>query len=144
MSKGGDMKSLFLSCLLFWLGFTFCTDSINQSEDALFKLSDTLSLHYQEKLVNNDENISISFNSLISDGRCPTDLKCFWEGDAELLFEFRKDNQSSKFSLHTAGNYFTKDTLLYGYSIKLMDVHPYPHSKTHYEPEEYVAKLVIE
>lgn len=109
-----------------------------------FTLSDTLLIKYQEKLMNEEEDISIKFEDLIGDGRCPVDVMCFWEGDAELRFSFSNSLQTMKFNLHTAGNYFTKDTVILGCPVKLFDVFPYPHSKEEASKKSYEAKIIID
>ena len=138
------MKLLISISILFYCLLLSCSDNIFIPENHLFSLSDTLSLDFRETLANSDENISISFNSIISDGRCPVDLRCFWEGNAEIRLIFRKGTQNVEFSLNTAGSYFPNDTLLFGYSIKLIDLLPYPISNLEYKPHDYSVKLVIE
>lgn len=68
---------------------------------------------------------------------------CFGEGDAEIEFKFTKRNNASVF-FHTAGNYFTKDTIIFGNSINLIDLFPYPHSKITNKPRDYSVRIVIE
>lgn len=132
-----------LTFLIALIIFGFCADSGTNPQMHNFTLSDTLIIKYQETLVNEEEEISIKFDELISDGRCPEDMMCFWEGDAELKFDFSNSSESLKFNLHTAGNYFTKDTVILGYYIKLLDVFPYPHSEKEVSKKSYEAKIII-
>jgi hypothetical protein len=124
--------------------FGFCTDSSVDPQNNSFTLSDTLMIKYQESLTEEDEEISIKFEELISDSRCPVDVICVWEGDAELRFAFSNTVETIKFNLHTAGNYFTKDTVVLGYHIKLLDLYPYPHSKKEVSKNSYEAKIIID
>ena len=136
------MKILtFLTALII---FGFCADSGTNPQTNKFVLSDTLIIRYQETFVNDDEEISIKFDELISDGRCPVDVICVWEGDADLQFAFSNSLQTVKFNLHTAGNYFIKDTVVLGYHIKLLDAFPYPHSQKEVLKSSYEAKIVID
>lgn len=123
--------------------FTFCNDSINEVDDKSFELSETFRIGYHDTFFNSEENLSIKFDSLILDGRCPIDVVCVWEGDAELRYILDDRKEKIIFSLHTAGSYFTKDTVLLGYNIGLIDVFPYPHSEIFHEVESYEATILI-
>lgn len=139
------MKKLQIIISFFSITFLInCSESTTQPGSNTFSLGDTLSIHYKEMLMNNENNIRISFENLISDSRCPIDLRCYWEGDAEIELKFRKDSNTELFTLHTAGVYFNSDTLLMGSYIKLIDVLPYPHSEIQYEPEDYIIKVIIQ
>lgn len=63
----------FIVINIFW----FCSDSSVDPQNGRFILSDTLQIKYQETLVNEEEEISIKFDELISDSRCPVDMMCF-------------------------------------------------------------------
>ena len=124
--------------------FGLCSDSSVNPQMKSFILSDTLQIKYQETLVNEEEDISIKFDELLSDGRCPIDVICVWEGDAELKFTFFSNTlETVKFNLHTAGNYFIKDTAVLGYHIKLFNLYPYPHSKKEVSKNSYEAKIIV-
>ena len=123
--------------------FHFCTESVTDPNENTFLLSDTLLFQYKEVYTNVENSISLKFVSVLSDGRCPVDMMCFWEGDAELNFIFSDRNENVSFNLHTAFNYFTKDTVILGYHTELLDVYPYPHSKKEFNAKDYKAKIVI-
>ena len=129
---------LILSTTLF-----FCTDSINESAYNSFDLNDTLTIEYNQILYNEEEDISIKFESLVGDSRCAIDAICVWEGDAEVKFSLKKNDTLFDFSLHTAKNYFSTDTLILGYRVELIDIYPYPQSNVNYNLEEYSAKIII-
>lgn len=138
------MKRIVFIFLVLSTILSFCSENVIESEQNLFKIADTLTINYKEKLFNNEKELSIQFDSLLSDGRCPVDLLCFWEGDAELNFTFGNIFETVNFNLHTAGNYFARDTVLFGYRIRLVDVFPYPHSKKEVKVENYEAIIVID
>lgn len=133
-----------LTFLIALIIFGFCNDSGTNPQKNNFTLSDTLIIKYQEELLNEEEKISIKFNELIGDGRCPIDVICFWEGDAEVRFGFSNSSESIEFNLHTAANLFNKDTVILGYHIKLQDVFPYPHSEKVVSKNKYEAKIIID
>lgn len=138
------MKSILYIIIISGPIFHFCTENVTDPNENTFLLSDTLLVNYQQVYTNSENSISIKFDSLISDGRCPLDVICVWEGDANLRFALNNSLQTVKFNLHTAGNYFNKDTVLLGYHIQLLDVFPYPHTKIEFEKESYQAKIIID
>ena len=77
--------------------------------------------------------------SAIQDSRCPSDVVCVWEGEAEILviFEFIQPDSTilSTFDhrIDTLGNY----------SIELIEVKPYPISTDTIKKEEYNITLKI-
>ncbi|MCB0747260.1 MAG: hypothetical protein H6613_10415 [Ignavibacteriales bacterium] len=137
------MKLKIYIALILPIILCFCTDSINESNYRTFELSDTLTIKYHQILYNEQEDISIKFESLVGDSRCPIDAICVWEGDAEVKFSLKKNDTLFDFSLHTSKNYFNTDTLIIGYRIELIDVYPYPQSNVNYNLEEYSTKVII-
>jgi hypothetical protein len=134
------MKKL-LIFIIASITLNFCSDSINENET--FNLSDTLTLNYGQTKFNSENNLSLQFYSLIGDSRCPEDVVCVWEGDAELKFKLTINNEQIYFTLHTARNYFNTDTTIWNYNINLIDVLPYPITTLQNKPEDYKAVIKI-
>jgi len=137
-------KTLVLSLLFItligceWVGSPV-SDRIDKK---LFLLRDTVAVSYNQFLYNESESIGLHFSELVSDGRCPIDLHCFWEGNAEVKFVFEAYGIESKFSLNTYSG-FTRDTTLSNYIISLIDLTPYPHSEKTHHPAQYQAYVVV-
>ena len=110
------------------------SDSIN--------LNDTISIAFQDTLCNKYENICLSFDSIGVESRCPINVVCIWEGNAEISLAFTKDGLTTKFVLNTHPSFVT-DTVLYNYNIELIDILPYPHTDSLYSEYDYSAKLNI-
>lgn len=100
---------------------------------------DTLHINYKETIINTDENISITFDSLLEDSRCPIGVDCFWEGNAKIGFIFN----SQKFELNTHPS-FKNDTTLLRYNISLIRVHPYHHIDSTYTADDYSADIYVQ
>jgi len=100
---------------------------------------DTLHINYKETIINTDENISITFDSLLEDSRCPIGVVCFWEGNAKIGFIFN----SQIFELNTHHS-FKNDTTLLQYNISLIRVHPYPHIDSTYNAEDYSTDIYVQ
>ncbi len=136
------MKNIILAILFLLLILLLnCSDSIT-NPNTPFALSDTVKIKYKETVHHEKENISLTFNSLISDSRCPIGVLCVWEGNAKIGFKFSNQNNSVNFSLHTYRN-FTRDTTLLGYNIKLISVSPYPHVDYSYSANQYQVEVVV-
>ncbi len=100
-----------------------------------------------EKTVNHNKALEITFSD-IEDSRCPTDVVCVWEGqaDIELTAFFEEDDAPTIFHLvGRAGYPDLADTLVNGYRFQLLEVDPYPESAS-LPParEDYTIRLLIE
>jgi len=93
-------------------------------------------------VVNYAKNISLSFDSLVSDSRCPNGVTCIWAGDAEIILSFSMDGDKVEFNLHTHTN-SQADTVILGYNIQLIDVEPHPHIDSTFAVSIYKAFVKV-
>ena len=94
-----------------------------------------------------DQNTTITLLG-VQDNRCPTDVLCFWQGNAVVVMQVEKDNETLNFTLNTAGyingtsNY--PDTIsILDLNIELIDLLPYPQTDTSYSLYEYNVDLEV-
>jgi hypothetical protein len=76
-----------------------------------------------------DDTVTICFDSLLTDSRCPHNVVCIWEGYAAGKFSFTVNNQTSIFDLSATKDLYqayTTDTIIAGYKIEFLDLTPYP------------------
>lgn len=93
------------------------------------------------KCLQNDENgVSLCFNSVITDSRCPDTADCFWEGDAEVEFTLSAPAGTADFTLHSHSEFRT-DTVLLGYHIAMMQLLPNPPSVENVN--DYIAEVTV-
>jgi hypothetical protein len=87
-----------------------------------------LKLSECESGVISGDDLKLCFTTVINDSRCPANVVCVWQGTAVARFTFTKNNESSTFDLSTldAPPTYDKDTVLMGYKIELINLHPYP------------------
>lgn len=76
----------------------------------------------------------------VQDSRCPIDVECIWQGEAEIEIKFDSPFQET-IVLSTYDNLV--DTVG-NYTVKLLDVSPYPISTKTIKPEDYTIKLKVE
>ncbi|MBN2532118.1 MAG: hypothetical protein JXB88_04470 [Spirochaetales bacterium] len=89
------------------------------------------------------QKILFTFKSVLQDSRCPSDVVCFWEGEAIILVNVNiagRDYGDFKMSTHV------RPSVIYvgRYSIRFLDLVPYPVSTDPIDPDEYVGYFLID
>jgi hypothetical protein len=138
------MISQYSFFLLLFSFFFYHSDSSFEQVQKEYQLATPVSINYKQKVVNEDEGVSIKFINVISDSRCPTGVECVWAGEAELQFIAAKVNDSIKFNLFSSGRNFGQDTILFNLHIRLLEVTPYPQVSKSIALEDYKAKIIVE
>jgi hypothetical protein len=85
--------------------------------------------------------LDVKFASVVGDSRCPADVLCVWEGNAEVAIDVAMTGEDqASLRLNTNPSFATEATYL-SYTIELIGLEPYP--RTDSEPDEpYWATLV--
>lgn len=100
-------------------------------------------IKYGQELTVKGQNLKVKFDALLDDSRCPSDVKCVWEGDAKILISVRRANAgASKIELHTSPN-FKQAGKYQRYVVKLVSLDPYPKTRGEKKQSDYVATLLI-
>jgi hypothetical protein len=124
--------------------FAGCSKTNELVGDTTFKLNDTLELVIDKSAVNNENQLTITIDSVLNDSRCPGNAICVWAGNAAVRFLFVNNETEHKFVLNThGGTSFPQDTLLDGYAIRLVNLNPYPMTTNEIKQEDYIAELLI-
>lgn len=135
-----NLKFSFL--ILALIIFASCENPTNSSLKKQLVLSESAYIQYQDTLFIEGENAWISFDSLLNDSRCPVEIRCVIEGNAKIGFSFGKGEQTAKFSLNT-NKALLNDTTIWGYSISMLDVLPFPQINVAQKPSDYSAKILV-
>lgn len=107
-------------------------------------LNDSTVLANFETKYNYENNLVLRMDSVLNDSRCPTNVVCVWEGNAEVRFLFRVDGIQTDFVLNTnGGSGFNADTIISGYRIKLLDLSPYPEDPGEILQVEYYSDVMV-
>jgi len=107
-------------------------------------LNDTVEIANSETKYNFENNIVLRMDSVLNDSRCPSNVQCVWEGNAEVRFLFTVDSRGTDFVLNThGGNNFNSDTVIGGYSIKLLNLSPYPENPGEILQVEYYSEVIV-
>ena len=107
-------------------------------------LNDTTEIANFETKFNFEQNLSLRMDSVLNDSRCPSNVVCVWEGNAEVRFLLRVDSVQTDFTLNTHGSgRFNSDTLIGGYKIKLLSLSPYPEDPVSIEQVVYRSAVMV-
>ena len=91
-----------------------------------------------------DTNLTVKFEAVIADSRCPTGTNCVWAGDAAVKIQMTAPKtEPASAVLHT--NLRTARPAVHdGWRIKLVDVTPVPTADGPPRPEDYRITLRID
>ncbi|HUU46138.1 MAG TPA: hypothetical protein VM118_10445 [Acidobacteriota bacterium] len=110
-------------------------------------VADTVVLSYGETVVVEPEVLEVTFDAVLQDSRCPSDVICVWEGIAIIqlqLVALPADTHLIVLANHDNVPWDVGpvvDTL--GYTFQLVSLDPYPVSTRQIPDDEYVATLLI-
>ena len=130
----------FLIFLLIGSFLVGCNKENCNSND--LKFNSSFEIANGQILHNNAVNVSIYFDSVLEDGRCPIGSNCLWEGNAKVSFNFISNHKVSNLELNTH-NQFQTDTIVNGYKIELISLSPYPTTNVKIAQNEYRATIII-
>lgn len=132
-------KSIFI-----FISLLFVSNSCEVFDQG-FELAKEFKLSYDETIHSTDQMLSLRFDTVMSDSRCPIGLTCFWEGECSIQIYFENAIESClghELILSTHPK-FTTDTIINGYLIELIKVEPYPAGSPEISLKKYDAYLKI-
>jgi len=87
--------------------------------------------------------LRVSFGQVLSDSRCPVDVVCVWQGNAEVELGIRAGmGPTHPLRLNTSLDPRYADWM--GVRITLLELKPAPRSDTQIKPEDYTVRLRVE
>ncbi|CAM4064382.1 hypothetical protein [Gillisia hiemivivida] len=93
------------------------------------------------------ENKSIQFKKVISDSRCPKDVTCVWAGEAKVMLAILENGKLIEEKIVTLNAQNKIDLSFLGlediYSLKALDLIPYPVSSHKIKDSEYCLKIQL-
>jgi hypothetical protein len=91
------------------------------------------------------EGLSVVFQGVGQDSRCPIDVVCVWEGDAAVALVLRAaGGEPAPRELHTSGRMGGRETSFADYKVRLEILQPATRSSQPIRPSDYRATLVVE
>ena len=103
-------------------------------------------IHQRQKAFFEEGNLTLHFQEVLEDSRCPDGTVCVWEGNAKTLLSVsRGDRETLEVTSNTSGRTgMSKEAVAFEYSIKLDSLFPVPSVNIN-QPnlQDYVATLAI-
>ena len=125
------------------LGCGSPSDPENNRETALLEQSGEVTLGYGDEVAVNGSVVRVAFGQVLSDSRCPTDVVCVWEGNAEVEIGIRAGmGPTVPLRLNTTQEPRFVDWQ--GIRVTLLALMPAPRSDTDLRPEDYSVTLRLE
>lgn len=92
------------------------------------------------------EGLTVTFDRVRADSRCPMDVTCISAGDATVIVRLASPGSGqAERELHTnPGSAGAAGTSYLAYAISLVALMPYPRTDRQIRPEDYVATLTVE
>lgn len=108
-------------------------------------LNNDFNIKYGESVYIPEENISITFEEVVEDSRCPLGVMCFWEGTAEIKLMIRQRNEEL---IDTVQTYLPQKIISIGeinnsYLFQVKKVEPYPKWKETIDKSDYILTLNV-
>lgn len=89
------------------------------------------------------ESLTVEFEKVVEDSRCPKGATCVWEGDAVARFQLLgSSGERVTLDLHTQSR-FPREGTFQKFRIRLIGVAPARRSGSDIPPDTYVATLVV-
>ncbi len=105
-------------------------------------IGEQVTLRAAESITVEPRNVVLQFAEVISDSRCPEDVTCVWEGDAEVSVRaVAADGTSSDLRLHTKDG--GTQAAFAGLAVRLLTLEPRPRAGVSPLQGDYVLTIEI-
>ena len=89
------------------------------------------------------EGLTVAFDSVTSDSRCPTNVNCVWEGDAVVVVTLTHPaRERASVELHTSGR-FARSVRYGDFEVALVKLAPEPREGSPISQTAYRATLQV-
>jgi hypothetical protein len=122
------------------------SDTLNQDPEAAAVSADrgdTFALKAGQVARVGNAGVLVGFRGVAADSRCPSDVTCVWQGDAELRIHATIGRLAwTPFALHTALE--PRSARFEGYTITIVNLEPVPKEGQQIPGANYVVTIRIE
>jgi hypothetical protein len=142
------MKILLYSFLLFFAANSLYNCEHGHEDHSDSKLGDTIDLPLNESVKFGSEKLEITLVSN-ADSRCPLNVNCIQAGKAKITLKLTKDGKEEMLELESKGLCQAEDGScgstgsVNGYTVKLINVYPYPTEPKTDDAKAVYAKLIV-
>lgn len=114
-------------------------DPVNGPKDV--DLGEVFELKVSQTANLRGQNLSVTFDKVPEDSRCPVNVDCIWMGNARVALSLKLDDQAGNLELNT--NLEPKQAPFLDYNVRLVDLKPLPVYEKPVSQDQYVAVLVV-
>ena len=129
------------------LALAGCQSHAAQADPIEAALDQEFVLHGGQQVAIRGADLRLRFTDVLEDSRCPTDVECFWTGQARIAVdaELGQDTPTSlKFNTNPAPGQTVTQADVAKYSIELLSLEPYPQRPENPIPfEDYRATFTV-
>ena len=109
------------------------------------QLGTTFNVRFGEQATISSEGLTLKFDQLLGDSRCPVDVVCIWMGQAEILVHAsHPPDPAADVQIRTRADEPNNQASYLGYTIALERVVPTKTSTQTIQPDDYCAELRVE
>jgi len=145
------IRLAYLILMVFTFTVLHCKDNGVEPQNRPLQLNDTSEVSYHDTISNVNDGIWLSFDSVVTDTRCPLHADCIGDSDEIVVrMTFCKAIGKASFLLSSrqiSPSGYPKEAAIAGYSIKLLNVLPYPDITVslpkNYLPEHYKIMILV-
>ena len=135
-------------CILFIFIIVFSCNNGTQTEPTERSKEKTNSqnviVKYAHETAITGEDMSVKFEAILEDSRCPEGVQCVWAGNARIELAVTKAGEdTASLELNTNDRYPVEAHYL-DYTITLIDLKPYPKAAEQKDIENYTATIEIQ
>lgn len=140
-------KWIWLFLVLFGLALMSChVGGPARADIPEFNLNEPFVLAGDQEALMPTEKLRLRFADVLEDSRCPTQVQCFWTGQARIAISVQPNGSGPttvEFNTNPAPGQTVKSATVGPYSIELQSLDPYPQTPDEIAFEDYRATLVV-
>ncbi len=106
------------------------------------KLGEEFELAVHQTAQISAENISVTFQEVLEDSRCPVDVTCIWAGLAKVSLQVSVSGQERELSLSTSPP--ENSAVFENYTFWLISVRPVPRSDRNTDRSAYIVTVRVD
>lgn len=130
------------------VGLMGCQVSRKAEADPVeFPLGQEFALSGGQEVTISDENLRLRFTDVMEDSRCPTEVECFWTGQARIAVAVEPAGRAATtvdFNTNPAPGQNIATVEADGYTVELKSLAPYPRTPDDgIALEDYKATLLV-
>lgn len=134
------MQNILLALLFLTLGCSSAT----QRADAVVEPNSPFTLSTGDKVFIRGAGLTLRFVRVAEDSRCPEDVQCVHEGNAQVEFHLAKTGYRDLYVLNTNSRAGPTTINLNGHVLRLVELRPQPREKGGSYRDGYSAVFIVE